>query len=54
MMKYFSTYLNDRFGSLRGSQSNDIFRTVHQDALSLHRLPLKCEIFCRVDDGAIL
>jgi len=26
---------------------------MHQDALSLHGLPLESEIFCRVDDSAI-
>ena len=49
-----STYLNHGLGSLSGSKGDHIFRLVHQDALSLHGLALESEIFCRVNDGAVL
>ena len=48
------TYLNDSLLTLRCSQSNDVFRSVHEDSLCFHWLSLQSEIFCRVDDGTIL
>jgi hypothetical protein len=48
------TYLNDCLLTLRGSQSNDIFRSVHEDSFSFHWFSFESKIFCRVDDGTIL
>ena len=48
------TYLNDSLLTLRGSQSNNVLRSVHEDTLCFHWFSFKSEIFCRVDDGTIL
>lgn len=45
--------LDDGLCALSCPQSNDVLGPVHQDALGLHRFSLECEVFCRVDNGAI-
>jgi hypothetical protein len=45
--------LNDSFGSLSGSQGDNVLRSVHEDTLGFHGFTLESKVFCRVNDGTI-
>jgi len=47
-------HLDHGVGTLGGSQSDDVLGSVHENAVSLHRLPLKCKILGGVNDCAVL